>query len=220
MTFDQLNLNKPLLNALDDLLVEGDQDVEVTVDALADDFDGQVTVSNGTTAETITIVDTDTASVTMTVSTPVNEGDAATVTLTLNTAAGVTLEKNLVVDLTAVGTTALPADFSFPTTSVTFLAGSGDTDTQTLSLNALDDASQCARTLTRTTSHDLTADYAITLRLWRERLEATWPASAGEGFDERFRRLWRFYLAYCEGGFAERAIQVGQHLYARPGWQR
>ncbi len=45
-------------------------------------------------------------------------------------------------------------------------------------------------------------DYAETLKLWDERFQSAWPEiSRMAGFDERFRRLWRFYLAYCEAGF-------------------
>ena len=41
-----------------------------------------------------------------------------------------------------------------------------------------------------------------------------------QGFDERFIRMWEFYLAYCEGGFRERSIGVAQLLLARPGYRR
>jgi cyclopropane-fatty-acyl-phospholipid synthase len=51
--------------------------------------------------------------------------------------------------------------------------------------------------------------YARTLRLWRDRFEAAWPQIAVLGFDEKFRRMWRYYLAYCEAGFREGAIDVG-----------
>lgn len=44
-------------------------------------------------------------------------------------------------------------------------------------------------------------DYATTLRLWRERFTASWQLIREEGFDERFFRLWNYYLAYCEAGF-------------------
>lgn len=54
------------------------------------------------------------------------------------------------------------------------------------------------------------ADYARTLAQWRHKFEAAWPAIAGLGFDERFRRLWRFYLAYCEAGFATGSTDVVQ----------
>ena len=51
--------------------------------------------------------------------------------------------------------------------------------------------------------------YAQTLREWRKRFEATWPQAANLGLDERFRRQWRYYLAYCEAGFLEGVIDVG-----------
>jgi cyclopropane-fatty-acyl-phospholipid synthase len=53
-------------------------------------------------------------------------------------------------------------------------------------------------------------DYARTLALWRARFEAAWPELRGRGFDERFRRLWRYYLAYCETGFRTGSIDVRQ----------
>ena len=39
------------------------------------------------------------------------------------------------------------------------------------------------------------------------------------GFDERFIRMWEFYLCYCEGGFRERDIGTVQMLLAKPGWR-
>ncbi len=52
--------------------------------------------------------------------------------------------------------------------------------------------------------------YAETLRLWAERFEANWAQVAPLGFDERFRRLWRFYLSYCEAGFRTGRTNVVQ----------
>lgn len=51
--------------------------------------------------------------------------------------------------------------------------------------------------------------YARTLAEWRARFHARWPAIAALGFDERFRRLWHYYLCYCEAGFEEGSIDVG-----------
>ncbi|AGB73177.1 MULTISPECIES: SAM-dependent methyltransferase [Rhizobium] len=51
--------------------------------------------------------------------------------------------------------------------------------------------------------------YARTLLEWRTRFHARWPAIAALGFDERFRRLWHYYLCYCEAGFEEGSIDVG-----------
>ncbi|MBT5570595.1 MAG: class I SAM-dependent methyltransferase [Alphaproteobacteria bacterium] len=53
-------------------------------------------------------------------------------------------------------------------------------------------------------------DYAETLRRWRVSFEAAWPNIMPMGFDERFRRLWRYYLCYCEAGFRAQTISVGQ----------
>ncbi len=53
------------------------------------------------------------------------------------------------------------------------------------------------------------ASYARTLAEWRRRFHARWPEAELLGFDSRFRRLWDYYLAYCEAGFAEGTIDVG-----------
>jgi cyclopropane-fatty-acyl-phospholipid synthase len=47
----------------------------------------------------------------------------------------------------------------------------------------------------------LGADYARTLRIWRNRFIDHWPQIAELGFDGTFRRMWEFYLAYSEAGF-------------------
>ena len=60
-------------------------------------------------------------------------------------------------------------------------------------------------------------DYARTLAQWRERFLAAWPEiQALGGFDERFRRLWQYYLAYCEAGFRTGSIDVMQVALGRP----
>jgi cyclopropane-fatty-acyl-phospholipid synthase len=64
---------------------------------------------------------------------------------------------------------------------------------------------------------DFGLSYARTLQVWRERFLARLPEVRAQGYDERFIRMWEFYLAYCEGGFRERAIGVSQLLLARPG---
>ncbi|MBO6784522.1 MAG: class I SAM-dependent methyltransferase, partial [Alphaproteobacteria bacterium] len=53
-------------------------------------------------------------------------------------------------------------------------------------------------------------DYAETLRRWAEAFEGAWGDIVEMGFDERFRRLWRYYLSYCEAGFRAGNISVGQ----------
>jgi cyclopropane-fatty-acyl-phospholipid synthase len=58
-------------------------------------------------------------------------------------------------------------------------------------------------------------DYARTLHQWRERFDAREDEVAALGFDQRFIRMWRFYLAYCEAGFSTRRTEVGQWVCAR-----
>lgn len=55
-------------------------------------------------------------------------------------------------------------------------------------------------------------DYAQTLAEWARRFEGAWTSihTANPSFDERFRRLWRFYLAYCEAGFRSGRTDVVQ----------
>lgn len=60
-------------------------------------------------------------------------------------------------------------------------------------------------------------DYARTLAHWHTRFEAQWPAIKAQGFDERFRRMWRFYLAYCEAGFETGDIDVHHYVFAHAG---
>lgn len=58
-------------------------------------------------------------------------------------------------------------------------------------------------------------DYARTLAEWRERFWQSWGVLSKMGFDDRFKRLWEFYLYYCEAGFEEEFIDVRQVVYAR-----
>jgi cyclopropane-fatty-acyl-phospholipid synthase len=67
---------------------------------------------------------------------------------------------------------------------------------------------------------DITAHYPPTLRQWRDRFNAAAPRLAPLGYDERFRRLWNFYLAFSEAGFRERRIRDLQLLFAKPGAAR
>lgn len=53
-------------------------------------------------------------------------------------------------------------------------------------------------------------DYARTLHEWRRRFLSAWDEISPLGFDERFKKLWRFYLAYCEAGFKAGTTNVTQ----------
>ena len=59
--------------------------------------------------------------------------------------------------------------------------------------------------------------YADTLREWRRRFGEAWPDIVSRGFDEPFRRLWTYYLAYCEAGFLTGATDVGIYTLAPAG---
>ncbi len=65
-------------------------------------------------------------------------------------------------------------------------------------------------------SYAFGVDYAETLRRWRDRFLAQRAAVLANGFDERFVRIWEFYLAYCEAAFDEGNIDVLQYTLRRP----
>lgn len=57
--------------------------------------------------------------------------------------------------------------------------------------------------------------YARTLNEWRDRFLDAWPEISSKGFDDRFKRMWELYLAYCEGGFRAGSIDVKHMLLER-----
>ena len=59
-------------------------------------------------------------------------------------------------------------------------------------------------------------DYALTLRLWRERFLAHRADILRQGFDERFMRIWEFYLCYCEAAFTMKNTDLVQYTLVRP----
>lgn len=58
--------------------------------------------------------------------------------------------------------------------------------------------------------------YAETLRRWRRRFLDAWESIEPLGFDERFSRMWQYYLAYCETGFDEKRIDLGLYRLEKP----
>jgi len=65
------------------------------------------------------------------------------------------------------------------------------------------------------TASTFALSYAETLRRWREVFDARWESIRPLGFDERFKRMWDYYLASCEGGFRAGNIDVGQFRLTR-----
>ena len=59
-------------------------------------------------------------------------------------------------------------------------------------------------------------DYAETLRRWDYQVMARRTAIQAQGYDERFMRMWHYYLAYCETGFVNQRTDVMQVLLGRP----
>jgi cyclopropane-fatty-acyl-phospholipid synthase len=59
------------------------------------------------------------------------------------------------------------------------------------------------------------SSYARTLAIWRAAFLQSWPQVAAQGFDERFRRMWEYYLTYCEVGFESGDVDVGIYRLTR-----
>ncbi len=66
---------------------------------------------------------------------------------------------------------------------------------------------------------DITQDYARTLEAWHHAFLEELDKVRDMGFDDRFIRMWRFYLSYCEGGFHERIIGTFQITMTKPGYR-
>ncbi|RQW61985.1 SAM-dependent methyltransferase [Vibrio viridaestus] len=62
---------------------------------------------------------------------------------------------------------------------------------------------------------DIGLDYAQTLKYWRERFEQQIEKVRAQGYDERFIRMWRYYLCYCEGGFLSKSISTVQLTFEK-----
>jgi cyclopropane-fatty-acyl-phospholipid synthase len=66
---------------------------------------------------------------------------------------------------------------------------------------------------------DLAPHYVRTLQCWRSAFRSKIHEVRALGYDDQFIRMWEFYLTYCEGGFAERAIGVAHLRFARGLWR-
>lgn len=65
--------------------------------------------------------------------------------------------------------------------------------------------------------HNFGAHYASTLHAWNDHSKAAWDRLPDDSYDERFRRMWRYYLLSCAGAFAARAIQLWQLVLSKGG---
>jgi len=87
------------------------------------------------------------------------------------------------------------------------------------SLAAMSAAAAEATNLALVDLEDLTPHYVLTLQHWRKSFHERLDSVRARGYDERFVRMWDYYLAYCEGGFSEHFTRLLQLLYAKPGYR-
>ena len=84
------------------------------------------------------------------------------------------------------------------------------------SIHALNAAAMEASDVRLVDQEDFAGHYARTLRAWLNAFKQNEDKVIEQGYSETFRRMWEFYLCYCEGGFKERAIGVSHLMYAKP----
>jgi cyclopropane-fatty-acyl-phospholipid synthase len=84
------------------------------------------------------------------------------------------------------------------------------------SINALITAAKNHSDMRLLHLQDFAADYARTLAAWRNKFNHNINKIMNLGYSKEFLRMWTYYLCYCEGGFAERAIGVAHLLFAKP----
>ena len=87
------------------------------------------------------------------------------------------------------------------------------------SIGAMVDTSKRVTDLSVIDLRDIGRHYVTTLRAWREALDGKLDAARSMGLSDSFLRMWRYYFAYCEAGFAERRVSDVQLVLARPGWR-
>lgn len=87
------------------------------------------------------------------------------------------------------------------------------------SVTALTGAMTAASDLRTVHLEDIGPHYAETLARWRSNFFAHLDRVRAQGFDDRFIRMWEFYLCYCEAGFRERHLATVQMLLVKPQWR-
>ncbi|MCA9128222.1 MAG: class I SAM-dependent methyltransferase [Planctomycetales bacterium] len=84
------------------------------------------------------------------------------------------------------------------------------------SISALQDAVGAGTDFRLIELEDLSLHYARTLAEWRKRFVGNLAAVRQLGFDDRFIRMWEYYLCYCEAGFREQAVRLVQIVWDKP----
>jgi cyclopropane-fatty-acyl-phospholipid synthase len=83
------------------------------------------------------------------------------------------------------------------------------------SVSVIDEVTRKRTSLHLVGQLDMGLHYAATLRFWDEAFRAAADDVRRLGFDETFQRMWHFYLAYCEAGFAAHYINVNQLTFVK-----
>ena len=87
------------------------------------------------------------------------------------------------------------------------------------SLTVVSDALSRVTDMQMSNLRDIGRDYADTLKVWHASFLNKLDEVRAMGFDDRFIRMWRYYLSYCEGGFRERIIGTHQITLTKPGYR-
>ena len=88
------------------------------------------------------------------------------------------------------------------------------------SVTALTNTATNETDLRMTALEDITGHYATTMRKWREKFYLNVEQITQLGYDNRFLRMWEYYLCYCEGGFEEKSIGCVQAEFIRPTYAK
>ena len=88
------------------------------------------------------------------------------------------------------------------------------------SVTALTNIATNETDLRMTALEDITGHYAATMRKWREKFYLNVEQITELGYDNRFLRMWEYYLCYCEGGFEEKSIGCVQAEFTKPTYAK
>ena len=88
------------------------------------------------------------------------------------------------------------------------------------SVTALTNTATNETDLRMTALEDITGHYATTMRKWREKFYLNVEQITQLGYDNRFLRMWEYYLCYCEGGFEEKSIGCVQAEFTKPTYAK
>jgi len=88
------------------------------------------------------------------------------------------------------------------------------------SVTALTNIATNETDLRMTALEDITGHYATTMRKWREKFYLNVEQITELGYDNRFLRMWEYYLCYCEGGFEEKSIGCVQAEFTKPTYAK